>query len=88
MSQIALQVLVGTALISHSFREKLLSEERSIVLESFDLTNEERDFVLSIRADSVKEFAIRLNEWLLAQDNGSGLYHIHDGPDGTGPHAV
>ncbi len=64
MSQIALQSLTGTALIDHGFCEKLLSKKRLTLLAEFDLTDEEREAVISIEADSIQEFAEQLYEWL------------------------
>ena len=69
MSQMALNVLVGTAQISRGFRERLLNGNRPDVLAEFDLTDEERDFLLGIEVDSVQEFAVRLDEWLQTQSS-------------------
>lgn len=71
MSHIALNVLVGTAQISCGFRERLLGKDRPAVLAEFDLTNEERGALLAIEANSVKEFAVQLEQWLQTQESSS-----------------
>ena len=71
MSHMALNVLVGTAQISCEFRERLLGEDRPAVLAEFDLTSEERRVLLAIEANSVKEFAVQLEEWLQTQESSS-----------------
>ena len=65
MSEAALKALVGTALVDREFGEELLRGGRVALLTEFDLTNEEREAVLSIEADTVVEFATRLCEWLI-----------------------
>jgi hypothetical protein len=67
MSQIALHTLVGTALTDHNFCHDLLNGRRRTLLAQFDLTNEEREAILGIQADTLQEFASQLCEWLKAQ---------------------
>jgi hypothetical protein len=67
MSQMALHTLVGTALIDRKFCADLLNGRRPILLTKFDLTDEEREFVLFIEAESIREFAVQLCEWLETQ---------------------
>ena len=69
MSQMALQTLVGTALTDHEFRDDLLNGRRHTLLTKFDLTDEEREVILVIEAESIQEFAARLDEWLKAQES-------------------
>jgi hypothetical protein len=64
MSQMALQSLIGAALIDREFCEKLLDGRRPSLLAQFDLTGEEREAVLSIEADSIQKFAEQLYERL------------------------
>ena len=64
MSMTELKTLIGTALIDREFCKALLSEDRHISLTEFNLTNEEREIALNIKAESIQEFAIRLYEWL------------------------
>jgi len=64
MSITELKTLIGAALIDPEFCETLLSKKRNTSLAGFDLTHEEREAVLSIKADSIQEFAVRLYEWL------------------------
>jgi hypothetical protein len=80
MSHIALNVLVGTAQISRRFRERLMNGDRPAVLAEFDLTDEERDFLLGIKAGSVQEFAFQLDEWLQTQASPPHLCNSRDTP--------
>lgn len=64
MSQTSLQLLVGTALTDTNFCKKLLNGQRRSVLDTFDLTPEELQFLHTIKANNLQEFAIRLDEWL------------------------
>ena len=68
MSQMALQILVGTALTDPKFRHNLLDGRRHSLLTEFDLTDKEREAVLVIEAESIQQFAARLCEWLEAQE--------------------
>jgi hypothetical protein len=69
MSNMALQILVGTALTDGRFCEGLLNGSRHILLTDFDLTDEERQAILGISAASIQEFAARLSEWLEARQS-------------------
>jgi hypothetical protein len=69
MSQMALQILVGTALIDPRFCHGLLNGRRHSLLAEFDLTEEEREVVLGVEAGSIQEFAMQLCEWLKAQES-------------------
>ena len=69
MSQMALQTLVGTALTDREFCNDLLNGRRHTLLTKFDLTDEEREVVLVIEAESIQEFAARLDEWLKVQES-------------------
>ncbi len=64
MSNTALQVLVGTALTNQRFCEGLLNGSRRRLLADFDLTDEEKQAVMTIDAASIQEFAARLCDWL------------------------
>lgn len=64
MSAMALQVLIGTALIDRKFCEKLLDGKHSTLLAEFDLTDEEWQAVLAIEADSIQEFVAGLYKWM------------------------
>jgi hypothetical protein len=67
MSHASLQLLIGTALTDTDFRKKLLNGQRRSVLTNFDLTDEETQFLYTIQAHDLQEFAIRLDEWLSSQ---------------------
>ncbi|MFQ6100189.1 MAG: hypothetical protein ACE5OS_02990 [Anaerolineae bacterium] len=61
----ALQTLIGTALIDREFCQELLNGNRPVLLTEFDLTDEEREVVLAVEAESIQEFVVRLYEWLI-----------------------
>ena len=67
MSQAALQILVGTALTDSQFCAGLLDGKRHTLLLAFEFTDEERRFIQAVQADSLQEFAARLDEWLQVQ---------------------
>ena len=69
MSQMALQILVGTALTDPRFCHDLLNGRRHTLLSEFDLTDEEREAVMVVEAESIQEFAVQLCEWLKAQES-------------------
>ncbi len=69
MSQMTLQTLVGTALIDREFRHDFLNGRRPTLLTRFDLTEEEREVVLGIEAESLQEFAAQLCKWLKAEES-------------------
>jgi hypothetical protein len=60
----SLQAVVGTAVIDLSFRKALLNGSRRRVIATFDLTHEEIDAVMGIRADSLEQFAGELDQWI------------------------
>jgi hypothetical protein len=59
------QAVVGTALTDTTFRKDLLNGSRRRVLQSFDLTGEEVEAIMAIRAESLDEFAGALHTLLL-----------------------
>src|SRR4030042_5896248 len=74
MSQAALQILVGTALTDSQFCAGLLDGKRHTLLLAFEFTDEERRFIQAVQADSLQEFAARLDEWLQAQGSGGSRW--------------
>lgn len=66
-SAVAVQMLIGTALIDREFCERLLGNRTSNLLAGFDLTDKERRSVLAAEADSVQELVIDLYERLTAE---------------------
>ena len=64
MAYESLQAVVGTAVIDSSFRKALLNGSRRRVIATFDLTHEEVDVVMGIRADSLEQFAGELDQWI------------------------
>ena len=70
MSTRSLQILVGRAIISDSFRADILNGRRAELLQEFDLDAEERAAVLAIRADTLAEFAAQIEQ--LVSSHGTG----------------
>ena len=64
-----LQAVIGAAVIDSAFRKALMNGSRRRVLEDFDLSHEEVDAVLSIRADTLEEFAGQLDRWIMEKQN-------------------
>jgi hypothetical protein len=64
MAYESLQAVIGTAVIDSNFRKNLLNGSRYRAIASFDLTLEERDAVMGIRADSLEQFAGQLDRWI------------------------
>ncbi|MEK7276580.1 MAG: hypothetical protein AAB427_04455 [Chloroflexota bacterium] len=62
MSKIALQKIVGKAVISDNFRAGLLNERRAEVIDGFDLEPHERDQILAIQAETLAEFAAEIQQ--------------------------
>ncbi len=63
----AFEEVVGYALIDRDFRADLLTGRRARALSRFDLTPEERQALLNIRAESLEAFAGQLAGWMDAQ---------------------
>ncbi len=62
MSKIALQKIVGKAVISDNFRAGLLNGRRAEVIDGFDLEPQERDQILAIQAQTLAEFAAEIQQ--------------------------
>ena len=69
MSYMSLHTLVGTALTDRTFCHDLLNGRRRTLLGQFDLTNEEREAILGVKADSIQDFAAQLCEWLKGRES-------------------
>jgi hypothetical protein len=84
------QAIVGTALTDATFRKDLLNGSRLRVLQSFDLTGEELEAIMAIRADSLDEFAGALHSLLLqfqGQRELAPLPHLSGHPSASRPRA-
>jgi hypothetical protein len=64
-----LQAVIGAAVIDSEFRKALMNGSRRLVVENFDLTHEEVNAVMSIRADTLEQFAEQLDQWIMEQQN-------------------
>lgn len=64
MSAAAIDELVGWALIDERIREDLLGPHRMAVLARYDLTEEERHWLLQVRAKDLTSFAAAAAQWI------------------------
>ncbi|MCS6965060.1 hypothetical protein [Thermoflexus sp.] len=64
MSAAAIDELVGWALIDERIREDLLGSRRAEVLARYDLTEEERTWLLQVRAKDLTDFAAAAARWI------------------------
>lgn len=64
MSAAAIDELVGWALIDERIRQDLLSAPRAEVLARYDLTEEERQWLLQVRAKDLTDFAAAAARWI------------------------
>jgi hypothetical protein len=65
----SLQAIIGTAVIDAEFRKALLNGSRQHVIQRFNLSREEHDAIMRVRADSLEQFAGQLDQWIRrAQD--------------------
>ena len=62
-----IEEVVGNAIIDREFQADLLNGKRAHVLARFSLTPEERQALLSIRAESLESFAGQIVGWLQSQ---------------------
>ena len=65
----ALQTLLGTAMLDRQFRKQLLYGDRRALFPKYKLTDEERQFLLMIRADSLEDFAQTIEDWLETKED-------------------
>ena len=63
----ALEEIVGHAIIDREFRAGLLNGKRARLISQFNLTPEETQALMSIRADSLEAFASQLYRWIESQ---------------------
>lgn len=67
MSAAAIDELVGWALIDERIRQDLLGPRRAEVLARYDLTEEERMWLLQVRAKDLADFAAAAARWIERQ---------------------
>ena len=67
MAYAELEEVVGYAIIDRGFRADLLNGPRARALSRFNLTPEEQQALMSIRAESLESFAGQLAGWIDAQ---------------------
>ena len=63
----ALEEVVGNAIIDREFRAGLLNGKRARLLNRFNLSPEETQMIMNIRADSLESFAGQLHRWIEGQ---------------------
>lgn len=64
MAHESLQAVIGTAVIDTEFRRALLNGSRRRVVQRFNLSHEEFDAVMDVRANSLEQFAGQLDRWI------------------------
>ncbi len=67
MAYTELEEIVGHAIIDRNFRADLLNGSRASALARFNLSPEEKQALMSIRAESLESFAGQLVGWMDAQ---------------------
>ena len=67
MAYAELEEVVGHAIIDRDFRADLLNGSRAQVLSRFNLSPEEKQALMNIRAESLESFAGQLAGWMDAQ---------------------
>lgn len=60
----SVQALIGRAIVDKDFRNQLLNGRRELALAQFDLTDEEKQVICSIEAQSFEEFAREIHAWI------------------------
>lgn len=63
----ALEDVVGNAIIDREFLAGLLNGKRARLLSQFDLSQEECQVLMGIRAESLESFARQLHGWIESQ---------------------
>jgi len=64
---LVIEEVIGHAIIDGEFRASLLNGKRARLIEPFDLSPEEQQTIMSIRAESLESFARQLDGWIEAQ---------------------
>jgi len=77
MSNAGLIDLLGEAVVDRKFRSALISNPGAII-GKLDLTSEERQVIVSIRASSFEDFAAQIYAWMVGQCNGYGTVCGHE----------
>ena len=67
MAYAELEEVVGHAIIDRSFCDDLLNGSRAQALSRFNLSPEEKQALMNIRAESLQSFAGQLAGWMDAQ---------------------
>ena len=70
MSTKKLHRIVGKAIVSKKFREGILNGKRAELIQQFDLEAEEFGALMTIRADTLSDFARGITLILTMQTNG------------------
>jgi hypothetical protein len=72
----ALEDVVGSAIIDRDFRVGLLNGKRARLLSQFDLSPEEHQVLMDIRAESLESFARQLYGWVESQRTRHPAYSL------------
>lgn len=60
----SIQSVIGNAVIDTEFRKGLLNGKRRHILSAFNLSAQEVEFAMKIRANSLEDFAGQLDSWI------------------------
>ncbi len=71
MSYSSLQAVIGNAVVDSEFRKGLLNGSRLRMISNFNLTAEETNMVMGIRAETLEHFAGQLDQWMTIQTEGN-----------------
>lgn len=69
MAYESLQALIGAAVTDSEFRKALLNGSRGHAVKNLDLSHEELDAVMAIRAETLEQFAGQLDQWIMKKRN-------------------
>jgi hypothetical protein len=68
MSIESIQAIVGTAITDRQFMHDLLNSRRNQAIARFDLTAEEHRVISGIKAETIEQFALKLDDWLVRKE--------------------
>jgi len=68
MSKLHINAIVTRALLDDEFKAAILNGQRKARLAAFDLTDKERETILSIKSHTLDQFVDQLEIWLENSD--------------------
>jgi len=64
MSTLTLNALVTKALLDDKFQADILNGHRADRINEFDLSRDEKETILAIKADNLKQFVHQVSRWM------------------------